>query len=58
MTGTTVIIFCIGVVTFEAVYISFVLFVETRLLKFPTIPYGCPLFFSNQNERSGWYYNT
>lgn len=28
MTGTTVIIFCIGVVTFEAVYISFVLFVE------------------------------
>ena len=57
MTGTTVVIFCIGVVTFEVVYTSFVLFVETHYL-FPTIPCGCPLFLSNQNERSGWYYNT
>lgn len=57
MTGTAVVIFCIGVVTFEAVYTSFVLFVETHYL-FPTIPCGCPLFLSDQNERSGWYYNT
>ena len=37
MTGTTVIIFCTGVITFEAVYISFVLFIEAHLFPAYTV---------------------